>query len=54
IRQERPEILIQVDGGIDEVTLPVAAEAGADVFVVGSWLVRQDNLRAGIARLKTV
>ena len=31
-----PDLPIQVDGGIDAVTAPVAAEAGATLFVAGS------------------
>ena len=31
-----PDLPIQVDGGIDTVTAPVAAEAGATLFVAGS------------------
>ncbi|RYG49543.1 ribulose-phosphate 3-epimerase [bacterium] len=53
IREARPDILIQVDGGIDPTTLPLAAEAGADVFVVGSWLLKQQDLGEGIARLRS-
>ncbi|CAN5586737.1 ribulose-phosphate 3-epimerase [soil metagenome] len=52
IRAAKPDLLIQVDGGIDLTTLPLASEAGADVFVVGSWLLKQENLAEGIARLK--
>ena len=44
IRSARSDVLIEVDGGIDPVTLPRAQEAGANVFVVGSYLVRQPNL----------
>lgn len=36
--QEGYSFRIQVDGGIDEMTLPVAREAGADFFVIGSAL----------------
>ena len=33
-------IHIQVDGGITPTTLPLAYEAGADVFVAGSWIFK--------------
>ena len=44
IREIRPDVLIEVDGGIDPKTLPEARAAGANVFVVGSHLARAVNL----------
>ncbi len=44
IREIRPDVLIEVDGGIDPKTLPEARAAGANVFVVGSHLARAANL----------
>lgn len=38
------ELLIEVDGGIDDRTLPAARRAGANVFVVGSHLARASDL----------
>jgi ribulose-phosphate 3-epimerase len=38
IRAEKKDILIEVDGGINAETLPLAAKAGAEVFVVGSYI----------------
>ncbi len=48
IRQRRPEMDIQVDGGIDPVTLPQVIEAGANSFVVGSYLLRAPSLEEGV------
>ena len=36
-------VALQVDGGIDVATAPVAAEAGADVFVAGSAIFGNDD-----------
>ncbi|MGT2896397.1 ribulose-phosphate 3-epimerase [Streptococcus entericus] len=44
---------IEVDGGIDDQTIALAKEAGANVFVAGSYLFKQD-LTAGVARLREV
>ncbi|MDR3691714.1 MAG: ribulose-phosphate 3-epimerase [Fimbriimonas sp.] len=44
IRDLRPNVHIEVDGGIDPHTLPMAREAGANVFVVGSHLARSAEL----------
>ena len=41
-RRDLP-VAIQVDGGIDEDTAPIAAEAGATVFVAGSAIFGQDD-----------
>lgn len=52
LRSLSPTMEIEVDGGVDPYTLPLAREAGASVFVVGSWLERQDSLKAGLEELK--
>lgn len=44
---------IEVDGGIDQQTIRLAKEAGANVFVAGSYLFRGD-LQANVATLKEV
>ena len=36
IEQIKPDCELEVDGGIDETTAPMAAAAGADVFVMGT------------------
>jgi ribulose-phosphate 3-epimerase len=43
---------IQVDGGIDEQTAPVAAAAGADVFVAGSAVFDADDPGAAARRIR--
>ncbi|MEI7577654.1 MAG: ribulose-phosphate 3-epimerase [Armatimonadota bacterium] len=48
IREQRPDMDIQVDGGIDPVTLPQVIEAGANSFVVGSYLLRAPSLEEGV------
>lgn len=51
IRAWAPNVDIEVDGGVDSRTLPLAAEAGANVFVVGNYLVRQADLALGLQEL---
>ena len=48
------DLRIQVDGGITGETLPLAAEAGADVFVAGSFIFRAADPAAAVRTLKTV
>ena len=43
---------IQVDGGIDEQTAPVAAAAGAEVFVAGSAVFGADDPGAAAQRIR--
>lgn len=43
--------LIQVDGGITDETIGIAAKAGADVFVAGSYVFKGDKKEA-IEKLK--
>ncbi len=45
-------VWLQVDGGIDEETVTVAAEAGADVFVAGSAVYGADDPVAAIQRIR--
>lgn len=47
-----PPFLIQVDGGVDEVTSPLCIEAGANVLVAGTYLFKGDSMAGKIKRLK--
>ncbi len=51
IRQLRPDVGIEVDGGIDPKTLPIARDAGANLFVVGSYLAKAQDLVAATKEL---
>jgi len=55
LRQVRPlagdHMLLSVDGGINTRTIGACAEAGADLFVVGSALFTQTNYRQHVAEL---
>ncbi len=48
IRALRPDLPIEVDGGVDSTTLPQIIAAGANVFVVGSYLLRAPTLEEGV------
>jgi ribulose-phosphate 3-epimerase len=43
IRAIRPDLNIEVDGGVDAMTVHEARAAGANVFVVGSYLAKQSD-----------
>ncbi len=44
--------LLEVDGGINQETAPLAVAAGADVLVVGSYLFSSPDMAATVANLK--
>ncbi|QRN80550.1 MAG: ribulose-phosphate 3-epimerase [Nocardiopsis sp. BM-2018] len=46
-----PQVLLEVDGGIDERTIEGARRAGADVFVAGSAVFGHDDPGAAVSRL---
>ena len=52
LRAARPDLTIQVDGGIAPETIREARDAGADLFVVGSYLAKAPDLKAGVAKLE--
>ena len=52
LRAARPSLDIMVDGGINAETAVLAARAGANMFVAGSYLFRQADMRAAVADMK--
>jgi ribulose-phosphate 3-epimerase len=54
IRRKAEWIDIAIDGGIDDVTGAAAAAAGANLFVAGSYLYKQDDMKAAIAELRDI
>lgn len=51
IRQSYPNLLLQIDGGIDVTTIGPARAAGCDLFVVGSAIFQQDDYAVAIDNL---
>ena len=54
VRAHAPDIVIEVDGGIDEGTLPIAKEHGANLFVVGSRLAKGPTIGDAFRRLSAL
>jgi ribulose-phosphate 3-epimerase len=52
LRDAAPALDIQVDGGIDPTTIGRAWEAGANVFVTGSYLMKAPSIAAGLEELR--
>lgn len=52
VRAMREDVLIEVDGGIDADTIGPCANAGCDLFVVGSAITNHDDYGVAIKHLK--
>lgn len=53
LKERRPDVLVEVDGGINPLTARAAAEAGADVCVAGTSVFGARNMQAAIRALKS-
>lgn len=49
-----PDVLVQVDGGVNLETAAEAVAAGADVLVAGSFIIKSPNRADTIAKLKNL
>ena len=52
IRRMADWVDIAIDGGIDDVTVVPAAAAGANLFVAGSFLFKQDDMKSAVSNLR--
>lgn len=48
------DVLVEVDGGINSETAPLAVKAGVDVLVAGSFLFNAENISEKVAELKAL
>ena len=51
-RRRGSQVWLQVDGGISDSTIEMAAAAGADTFVAGSAVFGADDIEAAVTRLR--
>ncbi|MCA9136475.1 MAG: ribulose-phosphate 3-epimerase [Planctomycetales bacterium] len=51
LKQLHPDLLLEIDGGINLETIALARAAGCDLFVVGSAIFKHDDYAAAIAAL---
>lgn len=51
LRQRFPNMLLEIDGGINSDTIGLAKDAGCDLFVVGSGIFRHSDYRQAIEGL---
>lgn len=53
ISKRKLDILLEVDGGINAETAPLAARAGADVLVAGNYIFSSDDMKATVREIKS-
>lgn len=46
--------LVQVDGGINDITAEIAVKAGADDIVSGTYLFKSDNMKKAVDKIKSI
>ena len=51
INEERVDVLISVDGGVNDVTGPECRKMGADILVVGQYLFGHEDFNERVERL---
>lgn len=51
-RKSHPELLLEVDGGVNGSTIARCAKAGAELFVVGSAIFGQPDYGAAVKKLR--
>ena len=52
IEENKLDISIQVDGGINSETSALSAEAGAEIFVAGNYLFKAENMKSAVESLR--
>ena len=53
LRERKPNLDVMVDGGVNAETAVLAAKAGANQFVAGSYLFKQTDMKSAVGDLRT-
>jgi ribulose-phosphate 3-epimerase len=54
LREHYPNLDIQIDGGINDVTGKLAVEAGANILVAGSFILKSENPKEAVDSLRVL
>jgi len=54
LRELKPGLDIEVDGGITDKTIGLVDRAGANMFVSGSYIVKSNNVEQSVNKLKQI
>jgi len=52
LRNLKPDLDIEVDGGVTDKTIDLVNKAGANLFVSGSYIMKAENVKDSINKLK--
>ncbi len=52
LRSKDPDLDIEVDGGVTNKTIGLVNDAGANMFVSGSYIMKAENVKGSIDKLK--
>lgn len=52
VKKINPDVLVQVDGGINDQSAKICASLGADSLVAGSYIYRSKNIQEAIEKIK--
>lgn len=52
IKQKKPEVFLEVDGGVDDTTVELVVSAGANVLVAGNYVFGKGKIREAIEVLR--
>ena len=52
LQNMKPDMDIEVDGGVTPSTIESVNKAGANMFVSGSYIVKSENVKEAIDNLK--
>jgi ribulose-phosphate 3-epimerase len=50
--RKNPDLLIEIDGGVNDKNAPLLKEAGADILVAGSYVFKSDDYKKAIESLR--
>lgn len=53
IKERAPQMLVEVDGGVNDATIPQCVEAGVDICVAGTGVFRAENAEEALIRLQS-
>ncbi len=51
LRKKYPDLDIEVDGGVTDKTIESVYDAGANLFVSGSYIIKSDNVKKAVSEL---
>lgn len=54
LRALKPDLDIEVDGGITDKTINIVDSAGANLFVSGSYIIKAENIKTAVESLENI